>query len=68
MTGPFHQTSQVKKKRIKQLTQEGLSAPIIAERLGLKFTQVYYSQVKYGLRKVKNGGNYLEKIKKNDIF
>lgn len=56
MTGPFHHTSEVKRERIKQLTQEGLRAPIIAERLGLRLYQIYHYQVKYGLRKVKKRG------------
>lgn len=50
MTGPLKVTPQWKKERIKKLTKEGVGVTFIAERLGLKITQVYQIQVRLGLR------------------
>ena len=50
MTGVYTKVSILKQERIKQLTEEGYKTAIIAERLNLKTTQVYYYQRKLGLR------------------
>ena len=50
MSGLLSATSDYKKERIKKLTQEGLTTAIIAERLNMSKEQVYYYQVKFGLR------------------
>lgn len=52
MTGIFTTITEMQKERIKKLTGEGLSADIIAQRLGLKKHQVHYYQKKSGLRGV----------------
>ncbi len=41
--------SEHKKERIKHLTKEGLPPGIIAERLGLAASQIYYHQKKLGI-------------------
>lgn len=43
--------SNLKKQRIKELTKEGLSISIIAERLGIATSQVHYHQKKLGIYK-----------------
>lgn len=47
--------TEFQKSRIKALTEgeEDLSAPVIAERLGLSVPQVHYHQARIGLRKPK---------------
>ena len=50
MTGFFSKITDMKKERIKELTKEGLSTYIISERLGMSKEQIYYYQVKLGLR------------------
>ena len=41
-------------ERIGILTKMGLSSGVIAERLGLRYTQVYTYQIRHGFREVKN--------------
>lgn len=50
MTGPFVILTEMQKARIGTLTREGLTAIVIAERLGLRKAQVYAYQVRSGLR------------------
>ena len=54
MTGTFPRISDYKKARIKQLTEEGLSAKVIATRMGLSSQAIYQYQTTHGLREVKN--------------
>ena len=56
MTGVYRVITDIKKARIVKLTREGLSAKIIAERMGISLQQVYNYQIKGGLR-VKGEGN-----------
>ncbi len=53
MTGAFTIVTDVKKARIKAITEEEESASVIAERLNLSKSQVYYHQVQAGLREPK---------------
>ncbi len=41
--------SEHKKERLRKLTEEGLPPGIIAERLGLAGSQIYYHQKKLGI-------------------
>lgn len=52
MTGPYSAISKFRRKRIGELTKQGLSASIIAERIGLSRGTVYELQIKHGFRKV----------------
>ena len=54
MTGAFIKVGEIKLRRIKELTAEGLSSRVIADRLGISREQVYYYQKEHGLRKVIN--------------
>ena len=51
MTGFSPRVSEIKKDRLRKLTEEGLSTSIIAERLGLNSSQVNYHQKKLGIWK-----------------
>ncbi|GAG29498.1 unnamed protein product, partial [marine sediment metagenome] len=53
MTGAFVGLTNMQKVRIAALTREGLSSSIIAERLNLRRSQVYYYQMGAGLREQK---------------
>jgi len=53
MTGPlFLSRIEYRKKRIGELTKQGLSSGVIGERLGMAPASVYSTQIKYGFRKV----------------
>ena len=54
MANPFPHMSDLKKDRIKELTEQGLSSRAIATRLGLSVQAVYKYQVAHGLREIKN--------------
>jgi len=41
-------------KRIGELTKQGLSSDVIAERLGMRRGSVYLAQIKHGFRKVEH--------------
>lgn len=51
VTSAFRNITEGQEQRVKRLTKEGLSASIIAERLGLSWAQVYRYQIRAGLRK-----------------
>jgi len=54
MTGPHKAITEFRKNRVRELTEKGLSASIIGERLGMLRANVYALQVKHGFRKVEN--------------
>jgi len=41
-------------KRIGELTKQGLSSGVIAERLGMRTGSVYLAQIRHGYRKVEH--------------
>jgi len=56
MTGLYSKVSDIKKERIRKLTQEGLETKIMAQRLNITSSQIIYHQKKlkvgkYGERK-----------------
>ena len=53
MTGPlFLSRIEYRIKRIGELTKQGLSSGVIAERMGMRTGSVYLAQIKNGFRKV----------------
>lgn len=49
MAGRSGKLSEVKIERIRKLTKEGLTPSIIAQRLNIGLSPVYYYQKKYGI-------------------
>ena len=56
MTGFMHEMTEAKRERLKKLTDEDLPTRIIAERLGIHQSQVYYYQKRLGIWKGKKRG------------